>query len=118
MTIIAVMKDRRLILTLILPENVVCFLHPLHICKFTPDKENNMSPDQTAPTKEQSDQDSYCLEYTCTRQGQKSCKHMHLSFKSVCNKEHKGVLCNMISYSNSFQSTWKNYSSFLDFIRN
>ena len=24
-----------------------------------------------------------------------SCKHMHLSFKSVCNREHKGVLCNM-----------------------
>ena len=25
-----------------------------------------------------------------------SCKHMHLSFKSVYNKEHKGVICNMI----------------------
>ena len=24
-----------------------------------------------------------------------SCKHMHLSFKSVCNKEHKGVICNL-----------------------
>ena len=24
-----------------------------------------------------------------------SCKHMHLSFKSVCNKEHNGVICNM-----------------------
>ena len=24
-----------------------------------------------------------------------SCKHMHLSFKSVCNREHKGVICNM-----------------------
>ena len=24
-----------------------------------------------------------------------SCKHMHLSFKSICNKEHKGVICNM-----------------------
>ena len=34
-----------------------------------------------------------------------SCKHMHLSFKSVCNKEHKGVLCNMTSSSNSSQST-------------
>ena len=22
-------------------------------------------------------------------------KYMHLSFKSVCNKEHKGVICNM-----------------------
>ena len=24
-----------------------------------------------------------------------SCKHMRLSFESVCNKEHKGVICNM-----------------------
>ena len=31
-----------------------------------------------------------------------SCKHMHLSFKSVCNK---GVICNMTSSSNYFQST-------------
>ena len=23
-----------------------------------------------------------------------SCKHIHLSFKSVCNKEHKGAICN------------------------
>ena len=30
---------------------------------------------------------------------------MYLSFKSVCNKEHKGVICNMTSSSNSFQST-------------
>ena len=28
-----------------------------------------------------------------------SCKHMHLSFKSVRNKEHKGVICNMTSSS-------------------
>ena len=34
-----------------------------------------------------------------------SCKHMHLSFKSVCNKEYKGVICNMTSSSNSFKST-------------
>ena len=34
-----------------------------------------------------------------------SCKHMHLSFKSVCNKEHKGVICNKISWSTSLQST-------------
>ena len=34
-----------------------------------------------------------------------SCKHMHLSFKSECNKEHKGVICNMNSSSNSSQST-------------
>ena len=54
-----------------------------------------------------------------------SCKHMHLSFKSVCNKEHKGVICNMTSWSNSFQSTHptlvllgKNYSSFLYFTCN
>ena len=33
------------------------------------------------------------------------CKHMHLSFKSVCNTEHKGVICNMTSLSNSSQST-------------
>ena len=24
-----------------------------------------------------------------------SCKHMHQSLKSVCNKEHKGVICNI-----------------------
>ena len=29
-----------------------------------------------------------------------SCKHMHLSFKSVCNKEHKGVICILTSLSN------------------
>ena len=34
-----------------------------------------------------------------------SCKHMHLSFKSVCNKEYKGVICNMTSSSNSSQNT-------------
>ena len=34
-----------------------------------------------------------------------SCKHMHLSFKSVCNKEHKGVICNLALLSNSSQST-------------
>ena len=50
---------------------------------------------------------------------------MHLSFKSVGNKEHKGVICNMTSSSNFFQSTHpvgqvleKNYSSFLDLTRN
>ena len=54
-----------------------------------------------------------------------SCKHVHLSFKSVCNKEHKGVIWNLTSSSNSSQSTrptWrvlgKNYLSFLDFTRN
>ena len=57
-----------------------------------------------------------------------SCIHMHMSFKSVCNKEQKTVICNMSSMSSS-QSTrpigrvlgrvlWKNYSSFLDFTRN
>ena len=30
---------------------------------------------------------------------------MHLSFKSICNIEHKGVICNMTSSSNSFQRT-------------
>ena len=54
-----------------------------------------------------------------------SCKHMHLSFKSVCNKENKGLICYMTSSSNSFQSIvlqdecfGKNYLSFLDFTRN
>ena len=47
---------------------------------------------------------------------------MHLSFKSVCNKGHKGVICNTTSSSCSSQSTrpigqllGKNYLSFLDF---
>ena len=36
-----------------------------------------------------------------------NCKHnvMHLSFKSVCIKEHMGVICNMTSSSYSSQST-------------
>ena len=34
-----------------------------------------------------------------------SCKHMHLSFRSVCNQEQKGVIYNMISSSNSSQSS-------------
>ena len=34
-----------------------------------------------------------------------SCKHMHLSFKCICNIKHKGVICNMTSFSNSSQST-------------
>ena len=34
-----------------------------------------------------------------------SSKHMHLRFKMVCNKEHKGLICNMTSSSNSSQST-------------
>ena len=53
-----------------------------------------------------------------------SCKHMHLSFRSICIKEHKGVIRNKIALSNSSQSTHptgrvlgKNYSSFLDFTR-
>ena len=33
------------------------------------------------------------------------CKHMHLSFKSVRNKEHKQVICNMTSSSYPSQST-------------
>ena len=49
-----------------------------------------------------------------------SCKPMHLSFISVCNKEHMGVIT---SSRNSSQSTcpecfWKNHFSFLDFTRN
>ena len=34
-----------------------------------------------------------------------SCKHMNLSFKSVFNKEHTGVISNMTSSSNSSQRT-------------
>ena len=33
------------------------------------------------------------------------CKHMHLSFKSVCNKELKGVISNRTSSSNSSLSS-------------
>ena len=49
-----------------------------------------------------------------------SCKHMHLSFKSVCNIEHKGVTCNMTSrvilpkaLVLQDKCFGKNYSSFL-----
>ena len=34
-----------------------------------------------------------------------SYKPMNLSFKSVCNKEHKVVICNMTSWSYSFKGT-------------
>ena len=34
-----------------------------------------------------------------------SCKHMFLSCKSLCRKEHKGLICYMTFLSNSFQST-------------
>ena len=49
---------------------------------------------------------------------QSSCKRMHMSLKSVCNKEHKWVICNTTSSSNS--SFGKNCVSFLhvDFTRN
>ena len=50
---------------------------------------------------------------------------MHFSFKSVCNTEHKGVICDITSMSYSSQSTrptgrvlGKNYSFFLDFTLN
>ena len=41
-----------------------------------------------------------------------SCKHiMHLSFKSVCNKEQKGVICNTSQLPRVIlpKSFWKNY---------
>ena len=49
-------------------ENVVCWLHLLHIFKCPSDyifsiEVNNMIPDQTAPPKEQSDLGPYCLQY-------------------------------------------------------
>ena len=68
-----------------------------------------------------------CLAGRVTYNFHSSCKHnvMHLSFKSVCNKEHKGVICYTTSSSYSSQSTHptgqvlgKNYLSFLDFTRN
>ena len=46
-----------------------------------------------------------CLAGPVTYNFHLSCRYMHLSFKSVCNKEHKGVICNMTSTSNSSQST-------------
>ena len=38
-----------------------------------------------------------CIAGRVTYNFHSSCKHNHmnLSFKSVCNKEHKGVICNM-----------------------
>ena len=36
-----------------------------------------------------------CLAEQVTHNFHSSCKHMHLSFKSVCNKEDKEVICNM-----------------------
>ena len=45
------------------------------------------------------------------------CKYMHLSFKSICKSEHKGVICNMTSTSNFSQSTcpvgWVLWEEFL-----
>ena len=45
----------------------------------------------------------YC---TCPARGvtynfHSSCKHIHFSFKSVCNKEHKGIICIIIPHVNS-----------------
>ena len=34
-----------------------------------------------------------------------SCKHIYMSFKSVCNTENKVVICNMTSWSNSSYRT-------------
>ena len=34
-----------------------------------------------------------------------SCRHMYLFFKSVCNKEHKGMICYMTSSRISFKIT-------------
>ena len=56
-------------------------------------RKNNKDIDQTQGTKIF----QYC---TCpagqvTNHLHSSCKHMHLSLKSVCNKEHKRVICNM-----------------------
>ena len=41
-----------------------------------------------------------------------SCKHMHMSIKSVCNKEHKWAICNTTSSSNSSLSTRPVHSSY------
>ena len=46
------------------------------------------------------------LQDECITIFRSSCKHMHLSYKSVCNKEQKGVICNMTPMSNSSQSTY------------
>ena len=35
-----------------------------------------------------------CLAARVTYNFHSSCKHMHLSFKSLCNKEYKGKICN------------------------
>ena len=51
--------------------------------------ENSVTPDQLQETK--------LFQYCTCPAGQvtynfpSSCQHMHLSFKTVCNKEHKGV---------------------------
>ena len=46
-----------------------------------------------------------CLAGQVTYNFHLSCKRMHLFFKSVCNKEHKGVIFDMTPLSNSSQST-------------
>ena len=46
-----------------------------------------------------------CPEGQVTYNFHSSCKHMNVSFKSVCNKEHKGVICDMTSSSNSSKRT-------------
>ena len=52
-----------------------------------------------------------------------SCKHMHLSFKSVCNKEHQGVIwlpCVILPKALILQDEClgRNYSFYLDFTCN
>ena len=50
------------------------------------------------------------------------CKHMHLSFKSLCNKEHKELWLPRVILPKALvlqdECYGKNYSSFLDFTRN
>ena len=71
-------------------------------------KESNQTNKQTIP---QGNQGTKIFKYCTCPAGRVTYnfhsfrKQLHLSFKSICNKEHKGVICNMTTSSNSFQST-------------
>ena len=84
--------------------NLCCLLSRLFMFSLA----NNIDLDQTAPKKfashiidhiQGTKIFQYCTNVTCpagrvTYNFHLSCKHMHLSFKSVCIKEHKEVICN------------------------
>ena len=95
-------------------ESFLCFFVKIRLdtlCESSTDQQSGRRNTNQARRRQSFKQGTKIFQYcTCpagwvTYNFHLSCKHMHLSFKSICNKEHKGVICNMTSSSNSSQST-------------